>query len=110
LKNRKEVFMSANNVNVQYRRGGREFRNRTFSMPEARQATLSQLLREDGVTTGLDNFEVYVRPQDDENEISVNRMEEMSLENVLRAASSDGEIKGKSFIVDITAEHRGAII
>ena len=100
--------MRANNVNIQYRRGGREFRNRSFSLTEAHGATLNQLLNEDGVTTGMDNFEVYVRPRDGENEISANRMEETTLEGVLRAASLDGEIKGKSFIVDITAEHRGA--
>jgi hypothetical protein len=32
----------------------------------------------------------------------------MTLERVLREAAQDGEITGKSFTVDVTAEHRGA--
>jgi hypothetical protein len=67
------------------------------------------LLNEEGVTSGLGNqFEVYVRSLEGDNEISAHHQEEATLEEVLCAASDDGEITGKTFIIDCTAEHRGA--
>ena len=98
--------MSTRNVNIQYRRGGRDFRTRNFSLDEIRASTLGNLIQEDGLTSGLSDFEVYVRPQDSENEIAADNLEN-SLESVLRSASGDGEISG-SYVVDVTAVHRGA--
>jgi hypothetical protein len=98
--------MSTNNVNIQYRRGGRDYRRRTFSLDEIRESTLGNLIREDGLTTGLSDFDVYVTHQDSESEIAANNLEN-SLESILRSASEDGEISG-SYVVDVTAVHRGA--
>jgi hypothetical protein len=98
--------MSTNSINIQYRRGGRDYRTRTFGLDEIRESTLGNLIREDGLITGLGDFEVYVRPQDSESEIAADNLEN-SLESILRSASGDGEISG-SYVVDVTAVHRGA--
>lgn len=100
--------MGTNKINIEYRRGGREFRRRTFNLSETRAATLGRLLREEGLTAGLDSFEVYVRPQSGDMEISAAHMESTSLESILSSVTEDGEIKGKNFVIDCTAEHRGA--
>jgi hypothetical protein len=101
--------MSQNKIQVTLTRGGREVRRRSFSLEEARSSVFGNLLNEEGVTSGLGNqFEVYVRSLEGENEVSAHNQEEASLEKVLLAASEDGEITGKTFIIDCTAEHRGA--
>ena len=99
--------MSNERVNIQLRRGGREFRNRSFNLAETRDSTLGELLREDGVTSGLRNFEVYVRQQDSENEVAATNMESTTLDNLLQSASDDGQIQG-TYIIDVTAQHVGA--
>lgn len=100
--------MGTRKIDIEYRRGGREFRRRTFNLSETRAASLGRLLREEGLTAGLDSFEVYVRPQGGDTEISAGHMAATSLEGILRSATEDGEITGKSFVIDCTAEHRGA--
>jgi hypothetical protein len=101
--------MSQRQIQVTCTRGGREFSRRSFSFIEAQQTTFGHMLDEQGLTTGLgDDFEIYVRDQEGDTEISAHSREQMSLESVLRAASQDGEIAGKTFIIDCTAEHKGA--
>ena len=103
--------MSQNAIRVTLTRGGREFRERTYSLDEARSALFGPLLSEEGVTRGLgEQFDVYVKPLggEGEREVPVTRQGDMTLERVLQSASEDGEITGKSFVIDCTAEHRGA--
>jgi hypothetical protein len=103
--------MNQNQIRVTLTRGGREFRERTFSLDEARSSLFDNVLNEEGVTRGLgDQFDIYVKPLDGagEREVPATRKGDMTLEGVLRSASEDGEITGKSFVIDCTAEHRGA--
>ncbi len=101
--------MSENQIRVLYTRGGREFSRRVFSLDETKQTTLGEAVRDEDLTMGLGNqFEIYVRPEDGESEISAHNQEGITLENLLRSASGDGEITGKTFVIDCTAEHRGA--
>lgn len=100
--------MSQERVHVTFTRGGRELGRRAFTLSEATQMQFGDAVQHEGLTWGLEDYEVYVRSQEDDREISAHNREEMTLERVLRDASQDGEITGKSFTVDVTAEHRGA--
>jgi hypothetical protein len=96
---------------VRCTRGGREVSSRSFSLAELQTTMFGQALAEGGVTAGLDNeYESYVREQDSDSEISAHNREAATLESVLRAASRDGEVIGKTFVIDCTAEHRGAVL
>lgn len=97
-------------VQVKYTRGGREVRTRAFSFAELANTSLSQALDADGVTAGLNGgFELYVREQESDSEVAVGSQQaEATLESILRGAAENGEIDGKMFIFDCTAEHRGA--
>ncbi|RJR29410.1 MAG: hypothetical protein C4576_35395 [Desulfobacteraceae bacterium] len=102
--------MSEDQIRVLYTRGGREFSRRAFSLGEIRQTTLGEAVRNEDLTVGMGNqFEIYVRPESGENEISAHQREGVSLEHVLRRASGGGEISGKTFVIDCTAEHKGAL-
>ena len=97
--------MSSDNVQIQFRRGGRRLRDREFSRNEIRNATLNRILHQDRVAAGLNDFEVYVSRE--ENEISAANMGQRSLEEVLQSASGDEEING-TYVIDVTVEHVGA--
>jgi len=102
--------MSQEQISVTYTRGGREFSRRSFSLREAGQVTFGQAVRDEQLTIGMGNeFELFVRPQSGETEISGHDQESSSLESVLLAASDDGQITGKTFVIDCTAEHKGAL-
>lgn len=102
--------MSQEQVRVTYTRGGREFSRRSFSLSEAGQVTLGQAVRDEQLTIGMGReFELFVRAQDGENEISAHDQENNTLESVLLSAADDGQISGKTFVIDCTAEHKGAL-
>lgn len=102
--------MSQEQIRVTYTRGGLEFSRRSFSLTEAGQVSFGQAVRDEQLTIGMGNeFELFVRAQDGETEISGHDRENNSLESVLLAAADDGEISGKTFVIDATAEHKGAL-
>ena len=96
-------------VQMKFRRGGREFKSRSLDSQETGTKTFGAIQQEVGVTEGLGtDYEVFVRQEDSEYEIFAHNKESESLENILRSASSDGQIAGKTFIVDCTVQHVGA--
>ena len=97
--------MRTENVQVQFRRGGRRLRNRQFSRNEIQNTTLDSILQQDRITAGLRDFEVYVSQE--ENEISAANMGQQTIEDVLRSASGSEEISG-TYVIDVTVEHVGA--
>ena len=102
--------MSQKQIRVSYTRGGREFSRRAFSLREAGQVTFGQAVRDEQLTIGMGReFELFVRPQDGHTEISGHDRENNTLESVLLAAADDGQISGKTFVIDCTAEHKGAL-
>ena len=101
--------MSQNQIQVNYKRGGRAFSTRSFTLAELKATPFSQALSEEGVTAGLNHgIEIYVRSQEGDSEISASNRTDANLESVLREASEDGKVTGKCFIIDCTAEQRGA--
>jgi hypothetical protein len=101
--------VNQNEIRVRYTRGGRALGAASFTLTEARETAFGRLLQQGGLTAGLGNeFEVYVSCEDAGREISAHNSEDKSLESVLMAASEHGDITGKSFVIDCTAEHRGA--
>jgi hypothetical protein len=101
--------MNESQVQISYTRGGRELTRRSFSLAEVQATTFGQAVNRENLTTGLGSqYEIYVRPQNGNSEISAHNRETMSLESVLQDATEDGEVKDKTFIIDATAEHRGA--
>ena len=101
--------MNGRQVQIKYTRGGRELRHRSLSLAETQSITFGHAIGSENLTAGLRNqFELYVRPQNGEGEISAHNRETASLESVLRDATEDGDISGKTFVIDCTAEHRGA--
>jgi hypothetical protein len=107
---RRKLKMSGRQVQITYTRGGRQLSRRNFSLAEAQSTTFGQAVRRENLTAGLGNqFEIFVRPQNGDSEISAHNRETMSLERVLQEVTEDGEVTGKTFIIDATAEHRGAI-
>jgi hypothetical protein len=99
--------MSQSQVHVKYTRGGREFSRRSLSLEEVQQPFRNHL--PGGFISGLGNhFELYVRCEETEKEISAHNDGSSNFESLLRAVSQNGEISGKTFIIDCTAEHRGA--
>jgi len=99
--------MSQERVTVKWSRGGRQLREREFDLTELR-TPFGRAMEADGVTFGLQDYEVYVRQLDGDQEISAHRREGTTLESVLREAAADGDVTGKTYVVDITAEHKGA--
>jgi hypothetical protein len=98
--------MSQNQIRVTYLRGGREFSRRVFTPEEARRTTFGQAHRQEQLTIGMGNqFDLWV---EGDREIAAHGREDDSLDSVLRAASEDGEISGKTFVIDCTVEHKGA--
>ncbi|MGA1824552.1 MAG: hypothetical protein ACMUIP_07780 [bacterium] len=98
-------------INVKYQRGGRRYSDRSFSLKETQETLFGDLLNKEGITSGLGNrFEIYVRGEDGKNEISAHNCAKEKLADVLRAAAKNDEIMDKTFIIDCTAEHRGAHI
>jgi hypothetical protein len=101
--------MSENQIRVNYTRGGRRLNRRSFTLNEARQTTLGQVMGREHLTEGLETgFEVYVCCRQDGRELSAHGQDENTLESVLQAATNDGEVSGKEFEIDCTAVHVGA--
>jgi hypothetical protein len=102
--------MSQEQIRITFTRGGREFSRRSFSLREASRLTFGQAVCDEQLTIGMDNqFELFVRDQEGKAEISGHDREKNSLESVLLAATDDGQINGKTFVIDCTAEHKGAL-
>ena len=101
--------MSGNQIRVTYTRGGREMNRRSFNLNQLRETTFGVARDREHLTAGLEEgFEVYVRREGGSTEISAHGRENETMESVLMAASEDREITGQTFIIDCTAEHKGA--
>ena len=97
------------NVNVNFRRGGKAFLDKSFTIEELQSSSLSEVLSDTMVAEGMGEFEVFLRNSDSTNEYVVSENnQEASLERILRGASEDDEIIGKTFLIDVSTEHVGA--
>ena len=100
--------MSQSQVHVRYTRGGREFSNSSFSLDEVRQTPFQNHLP-NGFTAGLGNqFDSMCGAKRQSMRFLPTLDGASNLESLLRRVSTDGEIEGKTFVIDCTAEHRGA--
>lgn len=99
--------MSQERVTVKYTRGGRHLKERSFNLTELRMP-FGRAMEAEGVTFGLEGYEVYVRELEGQGEISAHRREETTLGSVLRDAAAAEDVTGKTFVIDVTAEHKGA--
>ncbi len=88
-------------------RGGRLLSRQQFFPNELRQC-LGDRLEQDGATRGLSEYDIFISQAESENEIAANLSS--TLEDTLRAASTDGTIQGKTFIIDLDVVHKGAAI